>query len=280
MNYKEILDAPLDVSEDIKDKEYAASKLNELLIDSVSSKVNVDKIGVAFSGGVDSSLIALICSKLNKDFVLYTSGLEDCQDIRSAKETASRMNWKLKVNSFTREQAAEVIKKVHEILPEGDFLKVGIACPLYGALELAEKDGIKMVLTGLGADSIFAGFDRYKKLKEDEVSEECLRGINNLWGNDISRDNAIAKHFGIELAFPFVDRWILRFAMQLHPSLKIDYKMNKIVLREVAVKLGLNEEFAFRKKTAAQYGSKFDRTILKLAWSKGFEKKNDYVKSL
>lgn len=280
MNYKEILDAPLDVSEDIKDKEYAVSELDKLLVDSISSKVNVDRIGIAFSGGVDSTLIALICSKLNKDFVLYTSGLEECQDIRHAKETAAKMNWKLKINSFTREQAADVIKKVHEILPDGDFLKVGIACPLYGALELAKKDEIKTVLTGLGADSIFAGFDRYKRLKENEVSKECLRGIENLWNNDISRDNAIAKHFGIKLVFPFVDRWILRFAMQLHPSLKINSKVNKIVLREAAVKLGLNEEFAFRKKTAAQYGSKFDRTILKLAWSKGFDKKNDYIKGL
>lgn len=263
----------------LKDKEEAVNRLIELL-----SKA-VDKIegrfGIAFSGGVDSSLIALICSKLGKDFVLYTSGLEDCQDIRNAKEVASKMNWKLKINSFKREEAADVIKKVHGILPAGDFLKVGIACPLYGALELAKKDGIKTVLTGLGADSIFAGFDRYKKLKnEEEINAECLKNVNNLESNDISRDSAIAKHFKIELVFPYIDKEFLEFAMQLHPSLKINSKMNKIVLRESAVKLGLPDEFAFRKKTAAQYGSKFDRTILKLARKKGFEKKNDYVMSL
>ena len=238
------------------------------------------RFGIAFSGGVDSSLLALICSKLNKDFVLYTSGLEDCQDIMNAKEVASKMNWKLKINSFTREQAADVIKKVHEILPDGDFLKIGIACPLYGALELAKKDGIKTVLTGLGADSIFAGFHRYKKLNEEEVIKECLKSVGNLETNDISRDSAIGKHFGIELIFPYIEKEFLEYAMNIPASLKINSKMNKIVLREAAVKLGLPEEFAFRKKTAAQYGSKFDRTILKLAWSKGFDKKNDYVKSL
>lgn len=263
----------------ITNKEEAINRLIELL-----SKA-IDKIegrfGIAFSGGVDSSLIALICSKLGKDFILYTSGLEDCQDIRNAKETASKMNWKLKINSFTREEAADVIKKVHKILPDGDFLKVGIACPLYGALELAKKDGIKTVLTGLGADSIFAGFHRYKKLKSDEeVIKECEKSVGNLEENDISRDSKIGKHFGIELVFPYIEKEFLEFAIQLSADFKINSKMNKIVLREAAVKLGLPEEFAFRKKTAAQYGSKFDRTILKLARKNGFEKKNDYVMSL
>ena len=259
------------------------SKEQAKIIELLSKTINKieGRFGIAFSGGVDSSLIALICSKFGKDFVLYTSGLEDCQDIRNAKETASKMNWKLEVNSFTREQAAEVIKKVHQILPDGDFLKVGIACPLYGALELAKKDGIKTVLTGLGADSIFAGFHRYKKLtNEEDINKECLKSVDNLEANDISRDCAIGKHFGIELVFPFIEKEFLEYAMQLPADLKINSKMNKIVLREAAIELGLPEEFAFRKKTAAQYGSKFDRTILKLAWSKGFDKKNDYVKNL
>lgn len=255
------------------------AKIIELLSKTISKLEG--RFGIAFSGGVDSSLIALICYKLRKDFVLYTSGLEDCQDIRNAKETASKMNWKLKVNSFTREQAADVIKKVHEILPDGDFLKVGIACPLHGALELAKKDGIKTVLTGLGADSIFAGFHRYKKLKRDEeIIKECKRSVGNLEENDISRDSKIGKYFGIELIFPYIEKEFLDYAMQIPSALKINSKMNKIVLREAAVELGLPEEFAFRKKTAAQYGSKFDRTILKLAWSKGFDKKNDYIEGL
>ncbi len=263
----------------VKNKEEAVIKIIELLTKAVD-KVE-GRFGIAFSGGVDSSLIALICSRLKKDFVLYTSGLEDCQDIRNAIEVASKMNWDLRINSFTREEAADVIKKVHALMPEGDFLKVGIACPLYGALELAKKDEIKTVLTGLGADSIFAGFDRYKKLKSDEaVIKECEKSVGNLESNDISRDLAVAKNFGIELIFPFIDKEFLNYSMQIHPSLKINSKMNKVVLREAAVKLGLLEEFAFRKKTAAQYGSKFDRTILKLAWSKGFDKKNDYIRNL
>ncbi|MDP4012946.1 MAG: asparagine synthase-related protein, partial [Candidatus Nanoarchaeia archaeon] len=62
--------------------------------------------------------------------------------------------------------------------------------------------------------------------------------------------------------------------------LKINNEMNKIVLREAAVKLGLPKEFAYRPKKAAQYGSKFDKTIQKLALKKGFEHKQDYLESL
>lgn len=266
------------MSDIITNQEQAVTKIIELLTKAVD-KIK-GEFGIAFSGGVDSSLLALIASKLGKDFVLYTAGLEDCQDIRKAKELVSLMKWKLKVNELSLEDAEEVVKKVHKIIPDKDFVAVGIVCPLYSALELAKKDGVNIVLTGYAADSLFAGFDRFKGLNEEEVLKEIDESVSHLEDYANTREGPIGKSFGIDLIFPFKDKEFFDYVMKIHPSLKINNKMNKIVLREAAVKLGLPEEFAFRPKKAAQYGSNFDKTIQKLAWKKGFDHKQDYLRSL
>ncbi|MDP4012512.1 MAG: asparagine synthase C-terminal domain-containing protein, partial [Candidatus Nanoarchaeia archaeon] len=251
------------MSDIITNQEQAVPKIIELLTNAVD-KVE-GRFGIAFSGGVDSSLLALIASKLGKDFILYNSGLENSQDVRKARELAEIMNWKLKVNELNVEEAEKVIINVHRIIPEKDFVAVGIVCPLYSALESAKKDNIKTVLTGYAADSLFAGFDRFKDLSEEEVLKEIDKSVSHLEEYAKTREGPIGNHFGIKLVFPFRDKEFFDYAMKIAPSLKINNEMNKIVLREAAVKLGLPKEFAYRPKKAAQYGSKFDKTIQKLA---------------
>jgi len=262
----------------ITNKEEAVDRIIELLTKAVD-KVE-GKFGIAFSGGVDSSLLALIASKLNKDFILYTAGIKNSQDIRKARELAGLMNWELKVNDLDFEGAERVIKEVHRAIPRKDFIAVGIVCPLYAALELAKKDGITIVLSGYACDSLFAGFEKFKGLDEEGVLRVIETSVGNLDDYANTRELVVAKVLGMELVFPFRDKEFFEYAMQIHPSLKINSEGNKIVIREAASKLGLPEEFALRHKKSAQYGSKFDKTMYKLAHRAGFEWKQDYLQSL
>ena len=101
-----------------------------------------------------------------------------------------------------------------------------------------------------------------------------------MWQRDLLRDYTIAKALGIELKTPYMDLSIIKEAMGINPIYKIDQKNKKIILREIAEEFGLEKEFAWRPKKAAQYGSNFLKGIDKLASRRGFQTKKEYLQSL
>ena len=166
-----------------------------------------------------------------------------------------------------------------KILKSDDPTKIGIGCVVYAVLEMAKKDNFKVVLGGLGAEEIFAGYERHRK-DLSKIHEECWNGLFTLEERDLARDLPISKFFNINLRAPFLDKELVKYSMLIPPELKANKQEKKIILRETAVELGIPREFAFRKKIAAQYGSKFDRAILKLSKKNGFKYRRDYLKSL
>ena len=160
---------------------------------------------------------------------------------------------------------------VIHITGKRDPVSVGVGCVMYCVCEMMEE---QVLLTGIGSEELFAGYERHK----GDVQAACWDGLLHIWERDISRDLSIAEHFGKELRLPFMDKELIEYAMKIDPSLKIG-EQRKQILREAAVNLGLQKEFAFRKKSAAQYGSKFDFALEKLAKKKGLGKK-EYLESL
>jgi len=101
-----------------------------------------------------------------------------------------------------------------------------------------------------------------------------------MWTRDLLRDSKIAKHLGLELKTPYMDLNVIKAAMNLNPMNKLDKINKKIILREIAEDFGLEKQFAWRKKKAAQYGSNFVKGIDKLAKKYGFATKKEYLQSL
>ncbi len=273
----------LEIEQELKNKELLEDKqeiikeLSKLLINAVDKRIK-GKVGIAFSAGLDSSLIALITSKLKKDFKLYCVGLQNSPDLEYAMELSIKMNWPIRFKILTLEEAESTIKKIVSILKDTNVIKVGVACPEYHVLQMAKEDGIKTVLTGLGAEEIFAGYNRH--LKSKDIQEESWRGFKEIYENDLIRDLAIANHFNINVECPFLDRDLIKYAMQIPPKLKIKDGIKKYILIETAIKLGLPKKFALRPKKAAQYGSNFDKAIESLSKKYKFKSKTDYLLSL
>ena len=263
----------------IKAKTVPATKedLKQALVNSVKKLIPKEKFGIFFSGGVDSSFIAMVCRQANADFICYSVGLQNAPDLQWAERAAQKLDLNWKKKEFTLEEAEELFKRTAKIWDKPDVLKLGVGSVEAAVAELAKEDGIKFFFGGLGSEEIFAGYERHAK--SENKHEECWNGLKSMWHRDLERDIPLANHFGIEVLTPFLDEDLIRVAMGIDISKKINEEQKKIILREIAEELGLPEEFAWRKKQAAQYGSWFDKALEKLAKKAGMTK-TDYVKSL
>lgn len=277
---EEVNDSPV-----LADKKQAVSLLKEQVLKAVEQalpKSRKEKIAIAFSGGVDSSTIALICKQLKQNFCCYSVGLENAEDIIWAKKVAKKLGFKLKIRILTIKDVEKQLKKLSKILPELDVVKAGVGLVTLTAAEMAKKDKIKIMFTGLGSEEIFAGYQRHLETSEKnlDVNEECWKGLFLMYQRDIMRDLPILKSLKMKAATPLLDVDVIKTAMRIPAEYKINKVQNKIIFREVAESIGLPKEFAQRKKRAAQYGSRFDKAIEKLAKQNGFGLKKEYIGSL
>jgi asparagine synthase (glutamine-hydrolysing) len=266
-------------------KERAKRVLKDKIMDAVKKRTeNLDNFGILFSGGVDSSLIALICKQLGLNFTCYSVGLENSQDIEAAKKVAESYNLNLKYKILSLEEFEGTIKNVVKILDSAEIVWVSVGSVVYAAGKLAVEDNNHILFGGLGSEELFAGYQRHEEaLKQNDfesLHNECWNGLKNMWQRDLLRDSLIAKNMNLELRTPYLDSELIKYAMQIHPMYKLDKNNKKIILREVAKELGLKHEFAFRPKKAAQYGSNFVKGIDKLAKKNNFSSKKNYLQSL
>jgi len=263
----------------IKDKKEIKELLKKELVYSIEKSLPKERFGILFSGGIDSTFIAFICKKLKKDFICYSIGLENSEDLEAARKASNVLGFKLKYKQLTLNEAEKIIKKTNKLLGKlSNVVNVGVGSVLMACFEIAKKDKIKFFYSGLGSEEIFAGYQRHELSRD--INKECLKGLRNMWGRDLLRDSVIANKYKINLITPFLDKELIKLALQIPSEYKIKNNIKKYILREVAVDLGIKKEFAFRKKKAAQYGSNFDKAIKKLAKKNNFKYKKDFLASI
>ncbi len=267
-----------------KDKKEIKEELLNLLRESISRRIpQKEKFGVLFSGGLDSTLIAYLCKESGADFVCYTvavetAGMNEAEDLWYAKRVATDLGLKLKLKTVRLEEVEEYLKTVVPLVEDTDVVKVGVALPMYVACEAAKEDGISTVFSGLGAEEIFAGYARHKRVKRVDLNKECLSGLLRMYDRDLYRDEVVANSQGISLRVPFLDLDLVDYALKLPASYKLTDAEDKRILREIAKDLGL-AEVASRKKRAAQYGSNVIKAIEKLAKGSGYRYKREYLRT-
>ncbi|NJE47417.1 asparagine synthase (glutamine-hydrolyzing) [Thermococcus sp. GR7] len=227
-------------------------------------RVRVEKrTGILFSGGLDSSLIALTASRYS-DVVLYTAGAEGSQDLEWARKVSEELGLPLREYVFDLDDVKEAVPKVAFAIEESNPMNLAIGIPLYFATKLAREDGCKLLLSGQGADELFGGYAKY--LERPELMESDLLEIGE---KNLVRDDKIAMLNSVEGRVPFLDLAVISTAFNTPPEAKIRKGIRKAILREVAVELGLPKWIAERDKKAAQYGSGAQKLLKKLAKSEG-----------
>lgn len=261
------------------DKNKIKTKLKNLLTSAIKKRTTTQKTGLLLSGGVDSSFIALKLKQLNIPFKCFVAGLDhpsfkESEDVLMAKKLAKRLDLDLEVVKIKLDKVPKVLKKILPLIEDNNVVKAGVALPFYLCAKEAQRKGVKLLISGLGSEEIFAGYKRHEN--SQDINKECLAGLRKIYERDLYRDDVITMANNIELRLPFLDKELVKYSLKIPGEYKIATH-SKQIFREVALEEGLLEEFSFRKKKAAQYGSNFDKAIAKLA-KKENKSKSEYLK--
>jgi asparagine synthase (glutamine-hydrolysing) len=223
--------------------------------------------GIAFSGGLDSSLLAA----LSREAELYSVGMAGSHDVRQTKKAADLLGSdnKLHLHELTIEEVESALPDVMRDVESSDPLKVSIAMPLFFASKNARNDGVRVMLSGQGADELFAGYKRYESMEPGELESALRNDLDSIAANNLERDDAVTMANAVELRVPYLDKEVVELALRIAPQLKICNGVRKYILRLAAAKL-LPEELAWKEKKAAQYSSGIYSALEKLAKKNGY----------
>lgn len=282
--WKAAIDALSTSFDDLEtNKERVKRRLAESIKTSVGQATAGQKTGILLSGGVDSTLLSLLAKQGGADITCYAVGLEGSQDIAWAQQAARLHDLPLVYKVLSLQELERITKKLVSLFRTTDIVTIGVGIVTYAASRLAQIQQRTHLMTGLGSEELFAGYQRHKDALEqgmEAVHQECRDGLKACYTRDILRDTALAKNLGLTIAFPYLHPAIIKGAMRLHPMCKLDATGEKLILRELAQELGLAKEIAWRKKTAAQYGSSVIKGLDRLVSQKGFSGKKEWLESM
>ena len=253
--------------------EKAAVTLRKLLERSVRRRISGFKeISVAFSGGLDSSVIALLAKRCLANVNLIHVSLKNRPEAEEAKKAADELKLPMKVYLFEEKDVEKVISKVMDLIEEPDPVKASIGVPFYWIAEKTAEAGFKVLLAGQGADELFGGYQRYVndylRFGGEKVRENMFNDVLELHESNIERDVKICNFHDVELLLPFASFKIAEFALDLPLELKIEKQagsLRKLVLRNVAAKMGLPGSIAEKPKRAVQYSTGINAALKKIA---------------
>jgi len=218
---------------------------------------------VAFSGGVDSALIAHF-----SDLDCVVVGVEGSHDIRRAREAARRIGCRLGTRTISAAEIADAVSQLVGMFPDPTPVDVSIAATLWFAAEWAAEHGFVRLLTGQGADELFGGYARYRK--SADLQGDLERDRADL-PRQIARDQSAAAVHGVFLSLPYADVRVMRAASAIPAADLVRGDVGKIPLRECAARF-IGADIAWQRKKAMQYGSGVLNVIRRQARENGYKK--------
>jgi len=249
----------------VKNNPASISELKEALENAVHRQLMSDvPYGVLLSGGLDSSIISAIAKKYAAKRIesgntqeawwpqlhSFAVGLEGSPDLAAARKVADHIGTIHHEIHFTVQEGLDAIRDVIYHLETYDVTTVRASTPMYLLARVIKSMGVKMVLSGEGADEIFGGYLYFHKAPNaEEFHKETVRKIDKLHLYDCLRANKSLAAWGIEGRVPFLDKEFMDVAMRLNPEAKMakDGKMEKWILRK-AFEDFLPESVAWRQK--------------------------------
>lgn len=252
----------------------AAERVREA-IEGATADVDQSGLAVAFSGGIDSAILAA-----RFDAPLYTVGFPDSHDVAAARSAAALLDRDLTVVTLDRDRLEAAIDPVVRATGRTNAMDVGIALPLFELAGRIRADGYDRLALGQGADELFGGYAKVARAPEDpRVAADTVRGARReLVGTlprQLERDVPTLRAAGVDPVVPLLSDRVVETALSLPgEALVTDRGERKWALR-LAARTWLPDHIAFREKKAVQYGSSVARELDRLARQSGFKRRED-----
>jgi asparagine synthase (glutamine-hydrolysing) len=219
---------------------YDPSKLREALESAVHRQLMCDvPYGVLISGGIDSSIVAAVTARFAQRRIesgdrepawwprlhSFSIGLRGAPDLGPARKVADHIGSAHHEIHFTVQEGLDALSDVIYHLETFDITTIRASTPMYLLMRKVRAMGIKMVLSGEGADEIFGGYLYFHKAPDGpELHAETIRKLQKLYLYDCARANKACAAWGVEARVPFLDRDFLDVAMALNPDVKLPRK--------------------------------------------------------
>ena len=243
-------------------------KLYEKMNESIQQTTK-KKIGIAFSGGVDSSLLGKLCTDLGYDATLLTIGFVDSHDIQFSKEISHLFGYEHKIEKISPKTFPKIVKQIRKTIKTDNLSWNENCIAFYFVSKLAKRNDIDTVLTANGIDELFCGYNSYRDAVKDGKD-----GIMNMMELKIKNElnmmkavNKISSEFGVKILQPFLSKEFVTFAKKIPIKEKIhgpDDLLRKHIVRDLALKIGVPKEAAIKRKKALQYGSLIHKALMKI----------------
>ncbi|GAB4161808.1 MAG: asparagine synthase B [Winogradskyella sp.] len=251
--------------EAVKENETSIAQVRQALEDAVHRQLMSDvPYGVLLSGGLDSSVTSAIAKKYSQRRIesddkeqawwpqlhSFSVGLEGSPDLAAARKVADHIGTVHHEIKFTIQEGLDAIKDVIYQLETYDITTIRASTPMYLMARVIKSMGIKMVLSGEGADELFGGYLYFHKAPNaKEFHEETVRKLSKLHMYDCLRANKSLAAWGIEGRVPFLDKEFMDVAMRINPEDKMikDGRIEKWVVRKAFEDM-LPESVAWRQK--------------------------------
>tara|TARA_R110002094_G_scaffold22103_5_gene34261 strand:- start:4436 stop:6100 length:1665 start_codon:yes stop_codon:yes gene_type:complete len=259
----------------VKENETSIDEIHDALEAAVHRQLMSDvPYGVLLSGGLDSSIISAIAKKHSEKRIesddtqaawwpqlhSFSVGLEGSPDLAAAQKVAKHINTVHHEIKFTIQEGLDAIKDVVYNLETYDITTIRASTPMYLMARVIKSMGVKMVLSGEGADEIFGGYLYFHKAPNaEEFHKETVRKLDKLHMYDCLRANKSLAAWGIEGRVPFLDKEFMDVAMRINPKDKMinGERMEKWIIRKAFEKY-LPESVAWRQKEQFSDGVGYD----------------------